>query len=212
MNSYYESESFFLRWFGKLADAVLLSLLWAVCCLPVVTIGASTIALYDSVAQCLHGKKESPFKYFFHVLKAELLRGILITLVWAVLGFGLYLGYCFLRQWAQTSQLANVYSMVYLGTLLIPVGIFIWLIPMEARFSYGFLGLHKAAATFALVYLPTTGILLGITAVAAVMVMLMPALVIVLPGILVTLQSWFIEKIFIKHIDGDAPSEEEERE
>ena len=203
MNGYYENENFFLRWFGKLADVILLSLLWVLCSLPVVTLGAASIALYDTVARCVHGKQESPYKYFFHVFKTELLRGILITLVWAALGVVLYLGYCFLRQWAQDSAVANIYSMVYLGTLLIPVGIFIWLIPMEARFSYGFFGLHKAAATFSLVHLPTTGIALGILAVAAVVLVFLPALVVLVPGILVTFQSWFIEKVFKKYINGE---------
>jgi len=201
MNSYYESENFFLRWFGKLADVVILSLLWVACCLPVVTIGASTVALYDTVARCVHGTHESPFKYFFHVLKKELPRGILITLVWAALGFMLVFGYAFLHQWGKTNSAAAIYAIVYLGTLLIPVGIFSWLIPLEARFQYGFFGLHKAAATFTVVHLPTTGIMLGITALAAVVTMFVPALVILLPGIVVTLHSWFAEKVFKQYID-----------
>ena len=200
MNAYYDHENFFLRWFGKMADVVLLSLLWVLCSLPVVTIGASSIALYDTIARCVHGNEEEPFKYFFRVFKAELLRGILITLVWALLGLALYLGYCFLWQWGQTSSLANIYSVVYLGTMLIPVSILIWLIPMEARFSYGFFGLHKAAATFSIVHLPTTGIVLGILAVTAVILVFMPALVVLLPGIVVTFQSWFVEKVFKKYI------------
>lgn len=214
MNSYYDNESFFLRWFGKLADVVLLSLLWVLCSLPLVTMGAASIALYDTIARCVHGKHEGPYKYFFHVYKTELLRGSLITLIWAALGVGLYLGYCFLRQWGQSNTLANVYSVVYLGTLLIPAGILSWLIPMEARFSYGFFGLHKAAATFSLIHLPTTGIALGILAVAAVITIFAPVLIILLPGIVMTLQSWFIEKVFKNYIgeDEDVPQPEEEEE
>lgn len=196
----YENEGFFLRWFSKFADVVLLSLLWVLCSLPVVTMGAASVALYDTVARCIHGKKESPYKYFFRVYKAELLRGILITLVWAALGAMLYFGYCFLLQWGSTSSFASAYSMVYLGTMLIPVGILIWLIPTEARFSYGFFGLHKAAASFAFVHLPTTGIMLGIMAVAALLIVLMPVLAVLLPGVVVTLQSWLIEKVFKKYI------------
>ena len=204
MRSYYDNENFFLRWFGKMADVVLLSLLWVLCSLPVVTIGASSIALYDAIARCVHGNHESPFKYFFHVYKTELLRGILITLVWAVLGVGLYLGYCFLQQWGQDSAVARTYAMVYLGTMLIPVSILVWLIPMEARFSYGFFGLHKAAATFAFVHLPTTGIALGLLLAAVVIAIFVPALIILLPGIVVTFQSWYIEKVFKKYIVEEA--------
>ena len=203
MNSYYDNENFFLRWFGKLADVVLLSLLWVLCSLPLVTMGAASIALYDTIARCVHGKHESPYKYFFHVYKTELLRGSLITLLWAALGVGLYFGYCFLHQWGQDSAVARVYSMVYLGTLLIPVGILFWLIPVDARFSYGFFGLHKTAATFSLIHLPTTGIMLGILMGAAVITVFVPALIILLPGIVVTLQSYFTEKVFKQYIGED---------
>lgn len=200
MNSYYDNQNFFLRWFGKMADVVLLSLLWVLCSLPLVTMGAASIALYDTIARCIHGTHESPYKYFLHVYKKELLRGVLITLVWAALAYVLVVGYSYLYTQGKTNSLAATYSLVYLGTMLIPVGIFIWLIPMEARFQYGFFGLHKAATTFAFVHLPTTGIILGITAVAAVICIFVPAMVILLPGILVTLQSWFTEKIFKKYI------------
>lgn len=210
MNGYYESENFFMRWFGKLADVVLLSLLWTLCSLPLVTMGAATIALYDAVARCVHGNHESPFKYFFHVFMTELLRGILITLVWAALGFVLYLGYAFLLQWGKTSSVASVYSMVYLGTLLVPVAIFCWLIPIESRFGYGFFGLHKTAATFTIIHLPTTGIMLGITVVAAVITVVFPALAILLPGIVVTLHSHFAEKVFKQYISEEEQEEEEQ--
>ena len=36
----------FFRFMGKLGDLVILSVLWLLCCLPVVTIGASTTALF----------------------------------------------------------------------------------------------------------------------------------------------------------------------
>ena len=200
MIGYSENENFFLRWFGKMADVVLLSLLWTLCSLPLVTMGTATIALYDAIAQCVHGNHESPFKYFFHVFKTELLRGILITLLWAALGVVLYLGYAFLLQWSKSSTVASVYSMVYLGTMLVPVAIFCWLIPIEARFSYGFFGLHKTAATFTIVHLPTTGIMLGITAAAALITVFFPVLIILLPGIVVTLHSYFAQKVFQKYI------------
>lgn len=200
MNTDYENGSFFMRWFGKLADVLLLTLLWVVCSLPLLTIGAATIALYDAIARCVHGNHEGPYKYFFRVLKKELLRGILITLVWAALAFGLYVGYAYLYQWGKTSSLAAAYSLVYLGTMLVPVGVFAWLIPLEARFRYGFFGLHKAAATFTIVHLPTTGILLGIAAVAVVIAVFVPAMALLLPGIVMTLQSWFVEKVFKNYI------------
>lgn len=200
MHNFFNSDSFFWRWFGKLADVLVLSLLWVLCCLPVLTIAPSCIALYDTVARCIHGTQDSPYRHFFRVFKSELLRGIGITVLWAVVGFALLMGYNVLYTLGKENSFVSIYSMVYLATLVIPLGIFAWLIPLEARFSHSFFGLHKTAATFAIVHLPTTGILLGLLAVAIVIGLFVPVLVFILPGLVITLQSWFIEKVFKRYI------------
>lgn len=203
MNDLYGSDNFFWRWFAKIADIVVLGLLWLLCCLPVLTIAPACIALYDTVARCIHGTDEHPYKHFFRVFKAELLRGIGISALWGVVGFALVMGYNLLVNMGDGNTFVTVYSMVYLVSMVIPVGIFAWLIPLEARFTNTFFGLHKTAATFAIVHLPTTAIMLGIVVVAAVVVAFVPVLFLVLPGIVVTLQCWFVEKVFRKYIEED---------
>ena len=160
----------------------------------------SCIALYDAVARCVHGTHDSPYKHFFRVFKAELLRGIGITVLWLALGALLVAGYNFLNHMGKSNQFMAVYASVYLATLVIPVGILAWLIPLEARFSNSFFGLHKTAATFAIVHLPTTGILLGLLVAAVAIGLFVPVLFVILPGIVVTLQSWFVEKVFKRYI------------
>ena len=200
MSNVFDSDNFFWRWFGRLADVLVLSLLWVLCCLPVLTVAPACIALYDTVARCIHGKEDQPYKHFFHVLKSELLRGIGITALWGVFGLLLLCGYNFLYNMGKENQLLATYSMVYLATMVIPLGIFAWLVPLEARFSNSFFELHKTAATFAIVHLPTTAILLGLLAAAIVIGVFVPVLFLILPGLVVTLQSWFIEKVFKKYI------------
>ena len=200
MNKFFNPDNFFWRWFGKLADICALSILWILCCLPVVTIIPSCIALYDSIAHCVHGLEEGPYKRFFRTFKSELLRGIGLTLLWAVVAFILLVSYYYLYQAGKTSTLAAVYSNVYLVTMLIPVGILAWMIPIESRFSNSFFGLIKTAATFTLVHLPTTGILLGLLILAVVVLMFLPVLAILMPGLLVSIQCWFIEKVLKKYM------------
>lgn len=200
MDKFFNPDNFFWRWFGKSADIFVLSFLWLLCCLPIVTIIPSSIALYDAVSQCIHGDEEHPYRHFFRTFKSELLRGIGITVVWLVLGFLLVYIYGFLYEAGKTNQFAAIYSVVYLATMLIPLGILGWLIPIEARFSHSFLSLHKTAATFTIVHLPTTGIMLGLVVLAVVVGMFLPVLIPLLPGLLVTLQCWFIDKVFKLYI------------
>ena len=39
----------FLETFNKITDLVTLNILWLLCCIPIITIGASTSALYQDV-------------------------------------------------------------------------------------------------------------------------------------------------------------------
>ena len=200
MNNLFNPDNFFWRWFGKLSDIFVLSILWILCCLPVLTIAPSCIALYDTIAHCVHGVEEHPYKRFFRTLKAELLRGIGITVLWGVICCILIMGYNFLYHMGENSQFAAIYSNVYLVTMLVPVAVFGWLIPIESRFTNSFVSLHKNAAAFAIVHLPPTALNLALLAAAIVLIMFIPVLALLIPGLLVTFQSWFIEKIFKQYM------------
>ena len=77
--NFFNSENWFWKGFGRLADYFILSFCWLLCSIPVVTIGTATIALYDAVAHCVRGREPDLAKRFFTTFKKELLRGILLT-------------------------------------------------------------------------------------------------------------------------------------
>lgn len=203
MNSLGQPESFIMRWFGKVGEFFFLSILWMVCCLPLITILPACIALYDTVAHCLHGKDDHPYRRFFRTLRGEMLRGIGLTLLWGVIGFLLISGY---RITTITGEgtFAAAYSMLYAGTMLVPLAIVTWLIPIQSRFSYGFFELHQVALTYTVIHLPTTAGILGILFATVVVLSFVPALAVLLPTICVTLQAFLIEKVFTQYMPEEA--------
>ena len=78
----------------KLGDIMLLSLCWFICCIPVVTIGPSTAALYFSIHKRFEDKSETPVKDFFRSFRKNLGQGIALTLILliylGITGFNLY--------------------------------------------------------------------------------------------------------------------------
>ena len=200
MKGLLDPDSPFNQFLVRIADLCIINVLMLICCLPIITIAPACISLYDVIAHCIHGPDEHPYKRFFRTFKAELLRGIGISVLWGVIGFVLMMGYNVLYQLGKTSPFAAMYSIIYLASMLIPIAIFGWLIPIESRFTHSFGSLHKTAATFAIVHLPTTGIILGLLAIGLILIFFVPALAFLMPGILVTLQCWFIEKVFKKYI------------
>ena len=57
------------RALNTLTDIMALSVLWLLCSLPVLTLGAATTALYDSVVRCIRYKQPKPYARFFRTLK-----------------------------------------------------------------------------------------------------------------------------------------------
>lgn len=199
MKSLAHPDGFMFRWFSRVGDFFCLSIVWLVCCLPLVTIVPSCVALYDSVAHCVRGDEGHPCKRFFRTFRAEILRGMLLTVLWAVFAAVLLFGYQIVNV-AGEGTAAAVYATLYGGTLLIPLAVLTWLVPIQSRFEYKFFELHKVAVTFTVAHLPTTAGIVGILIVGVAVMAFMPVLAVLLPAIMATLQSALIEKVFHQYM------------
>lgn len=208
MKSFFNPDNWLWRGFGRLADYFILSILWLVCCVPVVTAGSSCIALYDTVAHCIRGGEGNMVKRFFGTFRRELGRGVILTVIWALVCFFLNMNYQIICQLAETSTLWSTLTPVYFATLFIPLGIMCWLVSIESRFAYSLGALHRTAFVFAFAYLPTTIVIVVLLVVVLNVLLNFPFFLMCLPAAMVHLQSHFIEKVFAKHM----PDEEKEAE
>lgn len=176
-------------------DLVYLSILWLFCCLPVVTIGASSAALYDAVVHCCRRGEEGVLDRFFSTFRRELKRCILLWLP----GIALIAVWCgsalFVLSTGDgampTLLLANL---IVTGILL--WGALLWLFPSESRFTLSFGDCWRLALKLAFSHFPATLLLLAVNAAAvlACLTWLFPLLL--LPGLCCFLNSLFIEKAF----------------
>ena len=83
------------KFIGNLADFFLLSLLWFVCSLPVVTIGASTTALYYVTLKMAKNQEGKLFSSFFRSFKENFKQATLLWLGCLVLAGVLAADYFF---------------------------------------------------------------------------------------------------------------------
>ena len=77
-------SSGFFRFFSRVADLMLLNILFLVCCLPLVTIGASISALYSVSLKLIRKKDSYIVKDFFHAFRQNLKQGILLHLILSI--------------------------------------------------------------------------------------------------------------------------------
>lgn len=205
MGRFFNSENWLWQGFGRIADYFILSILWLVCSIPVITVGAASIALYDTVAHCFRFGEGNMFQRFFSTFRRELGRGIVLTILWALIGWLLNVGYQVLTQLGADNQVWNVLSIVYFVSLFLPLGVGCWAIALQSRFTNTLGQLHKNAFALTLAYLPRTVIIVALLVLVLNLLYNFLFFIIFVPALMVNFQSMVIEKVFKKYM----PEEEE---
>lgn len=116
---------------GKLVDLLVLSGLWVILSLPVVTIGASTAALYYVTLKLASNEEGYTVRSFFHAFKENLIPGIPLGV--GSLAVGVFLG-CDLYMY---SKIDGKIGIVLLWAVIILTAVYlmtvVYLFPLMAR-------------------------------------------------------------------------------
>lgn len=200
MSRLFDPENCLWRWVDRTADVLVLSLLWTVCSIPVVTVGAASTALYDAAFHSLRGGERTPYRRFFRTLCREFKTATLSWLAWGGGLAALLAGHFALVRHGQDSQAVLALAAACLVLAVIPAGALCWAVPLLARFQYTFGGLCRTALQFWFAHLPST---LAMTALLALCVDWTLQLVFplcFLPCLLALAHSWFAERAFGRHM------------
>lgn len=162
----------FFNFMGRLGDLVILNLTWLVCCLPVVTAGASTTALHYVARKMAAGEPYRVWKSFFDAFRENWKPA---TRLWLCL---LAAGCLFMADlWAgavmpgATGNLFRGIGMTFLFVWLLVVG---YCFPLLARYRQSTFRLILLSLSLAARKLP-------VTVCYVLLVLLMPGLLILLP-------------------------------
>lgn len=79
------SDSLIFRIGNKVFDVIAVSLLWFVCCIPVITAGASTTALYDTVFRNIRQNRGYCYKGFLKCFKDNFKNTVQASIIFAIL-------------------------------------------------------------------------------------------------------------------------------
>lgn len=153
---------------NQLTDCIFLSLFWILGCFPVVTIGASFAALYDSVYRDFRKGDKHPWKRFLHTFRGSWKAGIVPTLLFLAVLAALAKGLIALWNGAVYGKISWMLFAAGAFAAMVVLGILSVLFPMLSRFENPTAVLLKNTVFLAMANLPRT-ILLGILNAAAVL-------------------------------------------
>ena len=173
---------------GQVTDFMILSFLWLACCIPVVTIGASTSAVYYVSLKMARGELSGVARPFFHAFKDNLKAGICYTLIFGVAGAVLILDYLLMMQ--LTGVLGTVTRVFFVALGICFVITMIYTYPLQAQFVNTVRGTLRNAFVFSVKNLRPTLTVLAIHALPLVVIFLplqilftvLPLLLLLVPG------------------------------
>lgn len=179
----------------KVIDLCVLSLLWLLCSLPVVTVGAATCSLYYAVIKSVRRQRSYPAREFLSCFRKNLKPALLLWLLFLFFGaitFKVYLPL------AAHFWLSSLWADKLLAALL-TVGIFffasllLWSFPILSRFDTGSLKILELSLLQALRAPLTTVLGLTLAIMNIFLIRLEPLLLSILPGLLVWLLTFLME-------------------
>lgn len=205
LSSFFNPQAPFWRQLSAFTDLLILSVLWFFCSLPLITIGAATAALYDSVARFVRPGRSGAALRFLTVFRRELAAACVSTLIWGGILFAALalLRLCWqglLGDWSG----ASLFFALYLVALLIPAGALCWSFPILSRFTCSPLELLRISFFFSLAHLPSTVLIVLIAALAVAVCVLFLLPVVLLPAAAALCWSFLMERAFQKHMPPSA--------
>lgn len=162
----FDLDNPFFRFVSKLVDAVCLNIFWLVFSIPLVTIGASTTAMYSVTMKMARDREGYLFRGFWKSFKENFKQAtilwMIVLILGAILGMDIYYFYHSTSEYAKF----GVAAMIVLASLVLCTAAYIF--PLQAQFENSVKQTIKNAFIMCVRHLPWTVLLILIYAAVAV--------------------------------------------
>ena len=162
MSEFFNPDSPIMRFITKIANSIYLNILWFVCCLPVVTIGASTTALFYVTLKMAKNEEGNMTAAFFHSFQENFRQATRIWLILLAAGIVFaFDGYVFYHMRFENTLWA-IGAAVFLVALAAYAIILMYIFPLLARFDNTIPAMFKNAIFIGMRFLLCTVLMAAI--------------------------------------------------
>ena len=197
MRDFFGLDGPFNRYGGMVADMIILSLMWLLFSIPLITIGASTTAMFYVSTRRIANREGYITRDFWESFKANIKRATIIWIIMLAMG------------WLIWFNISNIDAVGGIGFIVFPIQFVIlaeilimsvYIFPITARFDMSLKQSLKSSFYMANRHLLTSLSCVVLLAAAVLSFFLMPPLALFLaPGIYAWLSSLMIMRIFKRY-------------
>ena len=197
MRDFFSLDGPFNKYGGMLADTMILSLLWILFSIPIITIGAANTALFYVSTRRISEREGYITKDFFHAFRVNFVRA---TKLWLVVLIVALIAIFNLFNMGFLGNMSNILRPLQILILIQLSFISVYLYPLTARFDMGFRQSLKSCFYMANRHLLTSivcTVMMGGLLFASLW--FIPPLVLFVPGAYAMLSSHLIMRTFKKY-------------
>lgn len=202
----FNPDSGIMRSLSKFTDCICLSLLFFVSCIPIVTIGTASTALYYTVHKVLRHDRGYMFRDYVTSFKENFKQTVPVWIAALAVGIVMWLDLQIANFYAASAAYFSALSAVSFLGLVIWFAWVSYLFPYMARFENTRRRSMKNAILMVIAHLPMTALMLVVAVAIGFAVYLLPYMIFIIPSVYAWLQSYILERIFRKYMS------EEDRE
>ena len=211
MGKLFSYDSPIIQSINKIVDCVILSIIWLIFSIPVITFGASTSALYYTVNKVIRHNRSHVWREFWGSFKANFKQSTIVWLILLVFTYVLGIDCIFLYNMIKAGTIASWILAPFVVTALFVIMWAIYTFAYISRFTNGLKAIMKNSAFFVIRHL-LRSILLAVIFVASVaLFMFLPIVIVVLPTVSMFFMTVILESIFEKYMSDEDLEAEAER-
>lgn len=200
MKSFFQMDNPLFHILQKMLNVVGLSLVWILCCLPVVTIGASTAALYYTTVKVVRNERGYLFAEYFSAFKKNFRQGTIATLVYLAVSALFYFDVRILNLLRGEVADAGALKMSIYGVVLVLSLYYVLLLLQMSRFNNNLKALARNTLILMIRHLPSSLLTLIIIAFGFFASWLIPLFAIIMPTVAAWLISIPMEKVYHRYM------------
>lgn len=219
MNRFFSMDNKFFSFMSKVADICILNVLCVICCIPVITAGASITAMYYVTLKMVRNEEAYIVRSFFKSFKENFRQATIINLIMLVAGVILYLD--MKVSGAMPGSSGQIFHVIFMAFAILYFVLFLYIYPILARFYNTVKNTFRNALFMAVRHLPYT-VLMVLVAVCPVFLLYIKSyqiqstlfvLFLVMGfGAIAYINSFFLAKIFDNYMPKDDTDKEETQE
>ena len=207
MSNIFDYDGGIMSILNKIVDCILLGVLWLIFSIPVITIGASTTALYYTVNKVIRHDRSHILREFWRGFKTNFGQS---TIVWLILMavYTLVVGNCIFFFKYKTNEVMLGFNVAVLCVFTMWA---LHLFPYIARFQIGTKSLMKNCVYFLVRHLLKTLILFVLLVVACLAMLTYLPFVLLSPVLYTLAATYFLEPIYFRYMSDEDYEAENER-